>query len=90
MSLTVTGTFDDGAAYVVRITGRADRPVIGSHRVAALVAHYVGRPVRISPTGPQRTLEPSDKDAVLAVLREHTHVVQEGPGASRRASLPRT
>lgn len=88
MPFTVTGAFDDGATYSVRVTGRADRPVIGSHRAAALVELHHGRPVPLSPTGPMRAVAGSDEATVLAVLRECTNVVEEGPGAPRRARVP--
>ncbi len=88
MPFTVTGAFDDAATYSVQVTGRADRPVIGSHRAAALVELHQGNPVPLSPTGPVRTVAGGDEATVLAVLREYTHVVEEGPGAPRRASVP--
>ncbi|MFF8789216.1 hypothetical protein [Streptomyces sp. NPDC015125] len=89
MPFTVTGAFDDGATYSVRVTGRADRPVIGSHRATALVELHEGRPLSLSPTGPVRTVAGGDEATVLAVLREYTHVAEEGPGAPRRACVPR-
>ncbi|MET8717349.1 hypothetical protein ABZV52_29735 [Streptomyces sp. NPDC004735] len=88
MPFTVTGAFDDGATYSVQITGRTDRPVIGSHRAAALVDLHQGRPVPLSPTGPVRPVAGDDEATVLAVLREFTHVVDEGQGAPRRARVP--
>ncbi|MFN1193366.1 hypothetical protein ACK03K_34445 [[Kitasatospora] papulosa] len=88
MPFTVTGAFDDGATYSVQVTGRTDRPVIGSHRAAALVDLHQGRPVPLSPTGPVRPVTGDDEATVLAVLREFTHVVDEGQGAPRRARVP--
>ncbi|WP_411147384.1 hypothetical protein [Streptomyces sp. A30] len=88
MPFTVTGAFDDGATYSVQITGRADRPVIGSHRAAALVELHQGSPISLSPTGPLRPVVGDDEATVLAVLREYTHVVDEGPGAPRQARVP--
>ncbi|MBK3639467.1 hypothetical protein [Streptomyces sp. MBT33] len=88
MPFTVTGAFEDGATYSVQVTGRADRPVIGSHRAAALVELHEGSPVSLSPTGPVRTVAGDDEAAVLAVLREFTRVVEEGPGTPRQASVP--
>ncbi|MGA5127720.1 hypothetical protein ACPCAG_31015 [Streptomyces pseudogriseolus] len=88
MPFTVTGRFDDGATYSVQITGRADRPVIGSHRAAALVELHQGGPVSLSPTGPVRTVAGNDEATVLAVLRQYTDVVDEGPGAPRQARIP--
>ncbi|MFG3263432.1 hypothetical protein [Streptomyces bobili] len=88
MPFTVTGAFDDGATYSVQITGRADRPVIGSNRATALVELHQGRPVFLSPTGPVRAVAGDDEATVLAVLREHTHVVEEGAGAPRQARVP--
>ncbi|MFG2986244.1 hypothetical protein ACGFYQ_34170 [Streptomyces sp. NPDC048258] len=89
MPFTVTGTFDDGAAYAVQITGRAVRPVIGSRRIAALVELHQGRRMPLSATGPLRMVDPEDEASVLAVLREFTSVVDEGAGAPRRAEAPR-
>ncbi|MET9528244.1 hypothetical protein [Streptomyces coeruleorubidus] len=74
--MRVIGTLEDGAAYHVEVTGREDRPVTGSRRVRALVEQCAGQPVLLGPLGPQRTLEPTDTDAVLAVLRAHTRVVE--------------
>ncbi|MEU5425564.1 hypothetical protein AB0H73_08135 [Streptomyces olivoreticuli] len=88
MPFTVTGTFDDGAAYHVRVTGRSDRPVIGSRRAAALVEMHRDRPVLLSPTGPLRTVTPDDEETVLAVLQAYTRVAETGPGAPRRPSVP--
>lgn len=88
MPFTVTGTFDDGAAYQVRVTGQADRPVVGSRRAAALVGLHHGRPISLSPTGPVRELTPADEEAVLAVLQEYTRVLETGVGAPRRATVP--
>ncbi|OVZ99460.1 hypothetical protein B9W64_37335 [Streptomyces sp. CS159] len=88
MPFTVTGAFDDGATYSVQITGRADRPAIGSHRATALVGLHQGGPVSLSPTGPVRTVAGDDEATVLAVLREYTNVLEEGPGAPRQARVP--
>ncbi|MET7573399.1 hypothetical protein ABZT04_33615 [Streptomyces sp. NPDC005492] len=88
MPFAVTGAFDDGATYSVQVTGRADRPVIGSHRAAALVELHQGEPISLSPTGPVRTVAGDDEATVLAVLREHTHVIDEGQGAPRQARVP--
>lgn len=88
MPFNVTGAFDDGATYSVQITGRADRPVIGSHRATALVELHQGSPISLSPTGPVRTVTGEHEATVLAVLREYTTVVEEGPGAPRQASVP--
>ncbi|MFG3323351.1 hypothetical protein ACGF3J_35360 [Streptomyces sp. NPDC048171] len=43
MPFTVTGAFDDGATYSVQVTGRADRPAIGSHRATATAERWDGR-----------------------------------------------
>ncbi|OEJ21100.1 hypothetical protein [Streptomyces subrutilus] len=88
MPFTVTGTFDDGAAYQVRVTGQADRPVIGSSRAAALFGLTRGRPIPLSPTGPVREVSPTDEETVLAVLQAYTRVLETGPGAPRRAVVP--
>ncbi|MGW0033103.1 hypothetical protein ACWDXD_25210 [Streptomyces sp. NPDC003314] len=82
--LTVIGTFDDGAAYSVQITGRADRPVIGSHRAAALVELHQGESVALSPTGPMKTVAGDDSESVLAVLRRYTDVLEEKRPAAQR------
>lgn len=88
MPFTVTGRFDDGATYTVQITGRADRPVIGSHRAAALVELHQGRPISLFPTGPVREVRGDDEATALAVLREYTSVLEEGRGAPRAARVP--
>ena len=87
MPFTVTGALDDGAAYQVQVTGRAEQPVIGSRRVRALVQMHEGRPVLLSPTGPRRELDLSDEEAVLALLRQQTRVQETGPGAPRAVRL---
>ncbi|MET9776156.1 hypothetical protein ABZ023_18180 [Streptomyces sp. NPDC006367] len=83
--LTVTGAFDDGATYTVQITGRADRPVIGSHRAAALVELHQGETVPLTPVGPMRAVIGDDEESVLAVLREYTHVIEGSGSVSGRA-----
>ncbi|RSS97242.1 hypothetical protein EF903_01595 [Streptomyces sp. WAC05292] len=77
--MRVTGTLDDGAAYDVEVTGREDRPVTGSRRVRALVDQYSGRPVLLGPLGPRRALTGADTAAVVALLRQHTVVVDVRP-----------
>lgn len=77
--MVVTGTLEDGAAYEVEVTGRADRPVTGSRRITALVEQCVGQPVLLSPLGPLRDLDPADAAAVLALLRQETYVVAVRP-----------
>ncbi|MFI1201623.1 hypothetical protein ACH4VR_19590 [Streptomyces sp. NPDC020883] len=78
MPLAITGTFnDDGSAYHVQVTGDADRPVIGSVRVAALVDLHAGESISLSPTGPLHTVAGNDEKAVLAVLRRYSNVVEE-------------
>lgn len=74
--MKVTGTLEDGSAYDVEVTGQQDRPVTGSRRIRALVEQHSGTPVLLGPLGPRRTLEPADTDAVLALLRKHTRVVE--------------
>ncbi|MFM9697885.1 hypothetical protein [Streptomyces europaeiscabiei] len=88
MPFTVTGAFDDGATYSAQITGQADRPVIGSHRAAALVELHQGAPVSLSPTGPIRAVAGGDEASILAVLREYTNVIEERVGAPRQARVP--
>ncbi|MEU9355007.1 hypothetical protein AB0D65_29430 [Streptomyces griseoloalbus] len=87
--LTVTGAFDDGATYTVQITGRADRPVIGSHRAAALVELHQGETIALSPTGPMSAVAGNDEASVLAVLREYTNVLEESGDVPRHARTPR-
>ncbi|MFD3514899.1 hypothetical protein [Streptomyces sp. NPDC058657] len=74
--LTVTGTFDDGSAYQVVLTGDTDRPVVGSRRAAALVELHTGSAVLLTPTGPQRTVAGDDEEAVLAALRRYSNVLE--------------
>ncbi|MCX5182641.1 hypothetical protein [Streptomyces sp. NBC_00268] len=85
---TVTGTFDDGATYTLQITGRPDRPVIGSYRAAALVELHQGETVSLSPTGPMAAVAGDDGASVLAVLREYTNVLEESGSAPRQARVP--
>ncbi len=77
--MMVTGTLDDGTAYQVQVTGQAAQPIIGSRRVRAMVEQYSGQPVLLSPLGPRRDLDPTDADAVLALLRQHSAVVEFRP-----------
>lgn len=77
--MLVTGRFEDGSAYQVRVTGDAERPVTGSVRAAALVAMHTGKPILLSPTGPQRTVTGDDVQSVRAVLRRHTTVLDPAP-----------
>jgi hypothetical protein len=77
--MLVTGTFEDGAAYQVDVTGQAEQSIVGSRRVRALVEQYAGQPVLLGPLGPQRDLEATDTAAVLALLRQHTTVVEVRP-----------
>jgi hypothetical protein len=77
--MRVIGTLDDGAAYSVELSGQADRPLTGSRRVWALVEQYAGQPVLLGPLGPRRLLEPANTAAVLALLRQHTTVVEVRP-----------
>ncbi|MFB8120658.1 hypothetical protein ACFC51_32930 [Streptomyces sp. NPDC055962] len=86
--ITVSGAFHDGSTYTVQITGRADRPVIGSYRAAALVQLHQGETISLSPTGPRRAVAGDDEESVLAVLREYTDVIEESGGVPRRASVP--
>ncbi|AKN68753.1 hypothetical protein QR97_02095 [Streptomyces sp. PBH53] len=76
MPRTVTGRFDDGSAYQVRVTGDADRPVVGSARAATLVELHTGESISLTPTGPLRAVSGADEDAVLAVLRRYTDVLE--------------
>ncbi|SEE84484.1 hypothetical protein SAMN05216483_6758 [Streptomyces sp. 2131.1] len=85
---TVTGSFDDGATYTVQITGRADRPVVGSYRAAALVELHLGERVALSPTGPLAAVAGDDDASVLAVLREYTNVIEASGPVPRRPRVP--
>ncbi|MGW8918421.1 hypothetical protein ACWGO4_36475 [Streptomyces sp. NPDC055752] len=58
---------NDGATYSVQITGRDGRPVIGSHRAAALVDLHQGETIALSPTGPMATVAGNDEASVLAL-----------------------
>ncbi|MGW7090090.1 hypothetical protein ACWGH2_42275 [Streptomyces sp. NPDC054871] len=75
----MTGTLDDGAAYQVEVTGREEQPIVGSRRVRALVEQHAGQPVLLGPLGPRKDLETADTTAVLALLRQHTTVVDVEP-----------
>ncbi|WP_329317346.1 hypothetical protein OG723_44105 (plasmid) [Streptomyces sp. NBC_01278] len=75
--MLVTGFLEDGCPYQVQVTGQADRPIEGSARVRALVEQYSGKPVLLGPLGPRRTLDPGDSRAVVALLRQHTRVVEQ-------------
>ncbi|MGX1268080.1 hypothetical protein [Streptomyces phaeoluteigriseus] len=86
--VTVTGAYDDGATYTVQITGRADRPVIGSYRAAALVEIHQGEPIALSPTGPRATVAGDDDASVLAVLRQYTNILEESGPVPRRPRVP--
>ncbi|MFM9629848.1 MULTISPECIES: hypothetical protein [Streptomyces] len=85
---TVTGAFADGATYTVQITGRADRPVIGSYRAVALVELHQGETIALSPTGPMKAVAGDDDASVLAVLRAYTNVVEESGFVPRQARVP--
>ncbi|MFG2865471.1 hypothetical protein [Streptomyces sioyaensis] len=76
MPHTVTGRFDDGSAYQVQVTGDMDRPVVGSARAAALVELHAGESIPLTPTGPLRAVAGDDEDAVLAVLRRYTDIIE--------------
>ncbi|MFB6525237.1 hypothetical protein [Streptomyces sp. NPDC056399] len=86
--MLVTGRFEDGSAYQVRITGDAERPVIGSVRAAALVELRMGQSIPLTPTGPLRVATGDDEEAVLAVLRRYTDVIEKGAGAHQQAQTP--
>ncbi|MCX4677620.1 hypothetical protein OG413_20320 [Streptomyces sp. NBC_01433] len=90
MPQTVTGRFDDGSAYQVQVTGDADRPVVGSARAVALVALHTGESIPLTPTGPLRVVAGDDEEAVLAVLRRYTDVVEKGTEAARLTQTPET
>lgn len=90
MPFTVTGAFDDGATYSVQVTGRADRPVIGSHRATALVELHQGEAVALSPTGPLTAVAGGNGTSVLAILREYTNVIEESGAVPRQARVLRS
>jgi hypothetical protein len=75
--MLVTGTMEDGSAYQVQIPGGG--PVTGSRRVRAMVEQYASTPVLLGPLGPWRDLDAGDADAVLALLRQKTSVVEVRP-----------
>ncbi|MYW67153.1 hypothetical protein GTY65_24240 [Streptomyces sp. SID8379] len=75
MQYTVTGRFADGSAYQVQVARGADRPVVGSARVAALVALHTGELIPLAPTGPMKRVSADDEKSVLAVLHRHTDVI---------------
>ncbi|WP_167162969.1 hypothetical protein [Streptomyces sp. MBT27] len=75
--MMVTGFLEDGSPYQVQITGQADRPVIGSARIRALVEQYKGTPVLLGRLGPRRDLDPADSQAVLALLRQRTRLIEQ-------------
>lgn len=77
--MLATGVLEDGCPYQVEITGRADRPVIGSARIRALVEQHTGKPVLLGPLGPRRDLDPGDPAAVLALLRQRTRLTEQRP-----------
>lgn len=82
----------DGAGYEVEVTGRADRPVVGSVRVAALVDAAVreGRRVLLGPTGPVVAVTSTGVESILALLARETAVtgtdapVEPPAGPARR------
>ncbi|MFE3139644.1 hypothetical protein [Streptomyces scopuliridis] len=76
MPHTVTGHFDDGSVYQVQVIGEADRPVIGSARMAALVDLHVVESIPLTPTGPLRTVAGDDVATVLAVVHRYTRVLR--------------
>ncbi|WP_406110397.1 hypothetical protein OG698_46425 [Streptomyces sp. NBC_01003] len=88
MPFTVTGAFDDGATYAVPITGRTDRPAIGSYRAATLVELHQGEGISLSPTSPVHKVAGDDEVSVLAVLHEYTDVLEKGAEAPRHARVP--
>ena len=75
--MMVTGVLEDGSPYQVQITGQAERPVIGSARIRALVEQYKGTPVLLGRLGPLRDLDPADSQAVLALLRQRTRLIEQ-------------
>lgn len=77
--MLATGVLEDGCPYDVEITGRPDRPVIGSARIRALVEQHTGKPVLLGPLGPRRNLDPGDPQTVLALLRQRTRLIDQRP-----------
>jgi hypothetical protein len=76
--MLATGVLEDGCPYQVEITGRADQPVVGSARIRALVEQHTGNQVLLGPLGPRRELDPGAPQAVLALLRQRTRLVEQG------------
>ncbi|MER8103281.1 hypothetical protein [Kitasatospora sp. NPDC094016] len=72
--LRVTGVLPGGQVYEVKITGQAERPVIGSRLVAAMVeaAQRSGALVRPSPTEAPLVVDGADSRSVLALLEERS------------------
>ncbi|MFD7829417.1 hypothetical protein [Kitasatospora sp. NPDC059803] len=72
--LRVTGALPGGQVYEVEITGQADRPVIGSRLVAAMLkaAQHGGVLVRPSPTEAPLVVDGADPRSVLALLEERS------------------
>jgi hypothetical protein len=77
--MLATGVLEDGCPYDIEITGQAERPVIGSARIRALVEQHIGKPVLLGPLGPRRNLDPGDTQAVLALLRQRTRLIDQRP-----------
>jgi hypothetical protein len=76
MAFRVTGSIPTtGQVYQVELTGRADRPVVGSRLVAALVAEAAGEMVQPSPTEAAIPVDPQDPRSVLALLEKRTTVL---------------
>lgn len=66
----------DNAGFDVVLTGRADKPVLGSARVRVLIESAVtdGRKVLAGPTGPVVSVKGTDPGSVLAFLSKHADV----------------
>ncbi|MGA5822251.1 hypothetical protein ACPC54_30830 [Kitasatospora sp. NPDC094028] len=74
VTLRVTGALPGGQVYEVEITGQADRPVIGSRLVSAMVeaAQRGGTLVRPSPTEAPIVVDGADSRSVVALLEERS------------------
>ncbi|MEV6667619.1 hypothetical protein [Streptomyces nigra] len=72
----------------MQVTGRADHPVTGPHRAAALVELHHGETIALTPTGSAKAVAGDDAASILAVLRKHTAVIEESGSVPRRARVP--
>ncbi|MFJ3793449.1 hypothetical protein [Kitasatospora sp. NPDC090091] len=86
VALRVTGVLPGGQLYEVEVTGRGDRPVVGSRLVAAMVeaAQRDGVLVRAAPTEEPVAVDGADARSVLALLEERSSRILGTHGAPLR------